>query len=148
MLGFACNSTIDFESEVDSIKTLLNDETHYAAMGDSEKWRSCWVSTDDATVLYMSADTFVVFTNIPEFSEALADIEPFELNLVRGNYEFVIGEERAFVRFDQRDNWAGVDNRTTQEYRILRKEGDRWKIQHSEVLELSSFDPDETGILN
>ena len=68
----------------------------------------------------------------------LRQIKPFELKLSRNNYDYVIGDDVAFVSFDQQDNWGGAD-RKTKETRTLRKVNDEWKILHASIVEVSSF---------
>ena len=66
------------------------------------------------------------------------------MKLTRNNYEYVIGDDVAFVSFDQQDNWAGAD-RKTKETRALKKLNGEWKIVHASIVEISSFAGQETG---
>ncbi|MBK9015241.1 MAG: hypothetical protein IPM82_14910 [Saprospiraceae bacterium] len=60
------------------------------------------------------------------------------MKLSRSNYDYVIGDDVAFVSFDQEDNWGGSD-RKTKETRTLRKTSGKWKTVHAGIVVTSSF---------
>ncbi|MBK8279586.1 MAG: hypothetical protein IPK94_05445 [Saprospiraceae bacterium] len=78
------------------------------------------------------------YTDFNSLAKMLSEAEPFDLKLSRNNYEYVIGDDVAFVSFDQEDNWGEAD-RKTKETRTLRKVNDKWKIVHAGIVVLSSF---------
>jgi len=134
-----------FESEKELITQLLNDETKYAAAADSLKWASCWVNTEDARFLLVSADGVVQFNGLSSLKKFFRDAKPFDLKLKRENYNFTIGNDVAYVSFDQQDNWDGTDGRKTKETRTLKKIDGNWKIVDVNVIEVSSFERPTTG---
>lgn len=134
----ACQKTSDRKSDEAAITKLLDDETHYAAMGDSKAWASCWINSDEASFIFTDVDGVQTYTDFNALANMISGVEPFELKFSRSNYEYVLGDDIAFVSFDQEDNWGGVD-RKTKETRTLRKIDGLWKIAHAAVVVVSSF---------
>lgn len=134
----ACHTSSDQKSEEAAITKLLNNESQFAAKGDSIQWKNCWVNSDDASFIFTSAAGVEVYDDFQSLAQAIGQTKPFELKLERDNYRYTIGDDVAFVSFDQQDNWEGV-NRKTKETRTLRKVNDEWKILHSSVVVISSF---------
>lgn len=140
----ACNSSDDPKDDEAAITKLLNDETHFAAKGDSTNWASCWVNSDDASFTITTADGTQSYSDYNSLAREIAQVNPFDLKLTRSNYDYVIGDEVAFVSFDQQDNWGGID-RKTKETRALRKINGDWKIVHANIVDLSSTGNQQTG---
>ena len=57
----ACTKPVDQEAEKKTITKLIDDETKFAASGDSAKWKSCWVNSSDAMFTLASADRVELF---------------------------------------------------------------------------------------
>ncbi len=144
VICLACNASSDRKSEEEAITKLLNEETHFAAKGDTANWASCWVKPDDAGFILTNAEGTQAFDNLHTVAKELSQYKPIELKLSRSNYDFIIDDEVAFVSFDQQDNWGGAD-RKTKETRALKKINGEWKIAHASVVEISSFANKETA---
>lgn len=144
LIFIACNTSTDQKSEEAAITKLLDNETHFAAKGDSANWAACWINSNDASFIITTADGAQVINDFNSLAQELRQVKPFELKLTRHNYKYVIGNEVAFVSFDQQDNWAGAD-RKTKETRTLKKINGEWKIVHASIVELSSFVNTETA---
>jgi hypothetical protein len=140
----ACNTSTDRKSEEATITKLLEDETHFAAKGDSANWASCWINSNEASFIITTADGAQVINDFNSLAQELRQVKPFELKLTRNNYKYAIGNEVAFVSFDQQDNWAGA-GRKTKETRTLKKMNGEWKIVHAAIVDVSSFAGKETG---
>jgi hypothetical protein len=138
-LCIACAGQPDYEKEKSAIATLIDQETHYAAAADSSNWKKCWTNTDEAMFTITSAAGAQQFRGWHNIEAALKGGEPFELKLQRDNYQYMIGNDVAFVSFDQQDNWGGTENKN-KESRTLRKIGGEWKIVNVNVIGVSSFD--------
>ena len=69
---------------------------------------------------------------------------PLILKLQRDNYNYTIGQDMAFVTFDQQDDWGGVE-RKTKESRTLKKVDGQWKIMNTSVVDVSSYERRKTG---
>lgn len=144
LLYCSCTNPINYDAEQASITKLLNAETHYAAKGDSDKWISCWISSEEASFTITDVDGTYNYVDIKSLASELSKSEPFELKLNRDNFNFVIGHDVAFVSFDQQDNWGGNEERTTKETRTLKKVDSQWKIFHANVVVVSSFERPQT----
>ncbi|PVD50665.1 hypothetical protein DC498_18920 [Terrimonas sp.] len=140
----SCNSTPDRKSDEAAIIKLLEDESHFAAKGDSVQWAKCWIHSNDASFIYTTAEGVQSIKGFKPLAQAISKIEPFELKLKRDNYNYAIGNDIAFVSFDQQDNWDGVD-RKTKETRTLQKVNGEWKTLHASVVDVSSFDQTQTA---
>lgn len=139
----SCGTSINYEAEEAAIKEVVDQETRYAAAADLDNWRACWVAGDMGNIIMSDATGYYHYTDLDELGTALSDMEPFDLELRRDNYDFVIGDNEAFVSFDQHDNWGG-DERHTKETRTLRKVDGEWKIVSGSVLGVSSYEVDHT----
>jgi hypothetical protein len=146
LLCWACAKP-DVESEKKTLIQLIDDETKYAAAADSVSWAKCWVNDSEAKFTIASVDgaqQFVGWDNInTSIKNVMKDSKPFELELNRDNYHFVIDGNVAFVSFDQQDNWGG-EGRKTKESRTLRKVDGQWKIVDANVITFSSYDRKNT----
>ncbi len=140
----ACNTVSDHKSEEATIAKLMDDESQFAAKGDSLAWASCWINSEEASFILTDVDGVQTFTDFNSLANMLSEAEPFELQLSRSNYEYTIGDDVAFVSFDQADNWGGVD-RKTKETRTLRKINGNWKIAHAGIVVVSSFPSGESA---
>ena len=138
LLCVACNTSSDRKSEETVITKILDDETRFAAKGDSIQWASCWVNSDDASFIITTADGVQTFNDFNSLAQEIRQVKPFDLKLTRNNYEYVIGDDFAIVSFDQQDNWSVAD-RKTKETRTLKKINGEWKIIHAAIVEVSSF---------
>ena len=139
----ACNTLFAQKSEEPAIKKLLEDESHFAAKGDTKQWANCWVNTDEATFMYTTSEGVQSFNGFKSIAQAIGEIKPFELKLSRDNYRYTVGGDIAFVSFDQQDNWGGADQKK-KETRTLRKINGAWKTVHSSVVVVSSFEHPQT----
>jgi hypothetical protein len=135
----------DLEAEKKSIKQLIDNESKYAAAADSLKWANCWVNTNDAQFTYVSVDGAQQYKGWRVIRSGFKGAKPFELKLTRDNYNFTIGNDVAFVSFDQQDNWGGMEERKTKETRTLKKIDGEWKIVDINVIAVSSFEKPITG---
>lgn len=145
MLLFAsCSSSTDQKSDEAAIIKLLENESHFAAKGDSAQWASCWLHSDNVTFIYTSAEGVQQVKGYAPLAQFLREVKPFELKLRRDNYNFTIDHDIAFVSFDQYDNW-GRSDRKTKETRTLQKVNGEWKTAHSAVVDVSSFDQPQTA---
>ena len=141
----ACTHFQDQNAEQAAISKLIDDETHYAASGDSLQWASCWVNDENAQFTFTSIDGISQYSGWFSIVAAFHGAEPFDLKLQRDNYKYTIGKEMAFVRFDQQDNWGGVSDHHTKESRTLKKVGDNWKILSVNVVDVSSYERPSTA---
>lgn len=141
----SCNNSPDRKADEAAITKLLENESHFAAKGDSAQWASCWLNSDDISFMYVSAGGVQSIKGFKALARAIGEIEPFELKLKRNNYSFITENNTAFVSFDQQDNWGGSIDRRTKETRTLQKVNGEWKTVHSSVVELSSFDQPQTA---
>lgn len=145
LLCWACAKPVDQQAEQAAIKQLLEDETRFAAGADSSRWAACWLQSEEASFLFTNADGAQSYSSFNTLASAISSINPFELTLRRENFSFVIGDDVAYVSFDQQDNWGGAGERKTKESRTLKKEDGQWKILHSNVIEVSSFERANRG---
>jgi hypothetical protein len=145
LLCFACSQAVDPEAEKSLITKLIDDETHYAAAADSMSWKNCWSNTPEAMFTITSAEGTQQFTGWQTIRAFMKGAQPFDLKLKRDNYHYTIGNDIAFVSFDQYDNWGGTDERKTKESRTLQKIGGEWKIVNVNVIGVSSFETAKTG---
>lgn len=141
----SCNNLPDRKADEAAITKLLENESLFAAKGDSAQWTSCWLNSDDISFMYVSAGGVQSIKGFKALARAIGEIEPFELKLKRNNYSFITENNTAFVSFDQQDNWGGSIDRRTKETRTLQKVNGEWKTVHSSVVELSSFDQPQTA---
>ena len=144
LLMATCNTLFAQKSEEAAITKLLQDESHFAAKGDSAQWANCWLNTNEVSFILTSSGGVQTFNGFKALAQAIGEIEPFDLKLTRYNYQFTIGGDIAFVRFDQQDNWGGVDQKK-KETRTLRKVKGQWKTVHSSVVVVSSFEQPGTA---
>ncbi len=133
-----CKIPVDQKSEEAAITKLLQNESEYAAKGDTLQWAKCWMNSDDVTFHYTNSEGLQSVNGFQSLAQLIGGIQPFELKLIRDNYHFSIGEDIAFVSFDQEDNWGGTE-RKKKETRTLRKVTNDWKITHASIVEVSSF---------
>jgi hypothetical protein len=145
LLCFACSQSIDPETEKSVITKLIDDETRYAAAADSANWKKCWSNTDEAMFTIASAEGAQQFTGWQTIQAFMKDAQSFDLKLKRDNYHYTIGNDVAFVSFDQYDNWGGTEERKTKESRTLRKIDGEWKIVNVNVIGVSSFEKARTA---
>lgn len=134
----ACSTSTDQKTEETAIAKLIDAETHFAAKGDSLQWASCWVNSDEASFCLSDVDGVQTYTDFNMLANMIGAIKPFELKLERNNFKYVIGKDVAFVSFDQKDNWGGID-RITKETRALKKINGKWKTIHAGIVVASSF---------
>ena len=142
LLCWACAKPINHDEEKAIITKVIEDESKYAAAGDSVKWASCWVNNDEARFMYASADQSVEYKSWKTIGAG--GLQPFDLKIQRDNFNYIIGQDLAFVTFDQQDNWGGVD-RKTKESRTLKKIDGRWKIMGISLVDVSSYERRNTG---
>ncbi len=142
LLCWACAKPINHEEEKAIITKLIEDESKYAAAADSAKWASCWVNDDDARFMYASADQSVEYKSWKTIGAG--GLEPFDIKIQRDNFNYTIGQDLAFVTFDQQDNWGGID-RKTKESRTLKKIDGQWKIMSISLVDVSSYERRKTG---
>ncbi|HRP55666.1 hypothetical protein [Agriterribacter sp.] len=138
LFSLGCNTATDKKSEEAAIAKLLYNESHFAAKGDSAQWAGCWLNSEETSFMYTNAEGVNTVKGFAPLAQFIATVEPFELKLKRDNYNYTIGNDVAFVSFDQQDNWGGTD-RNKKETRTLRKVNGEWKITHASIVELSSF---------
>ncbi len=148
LLCWACAKPVDFDAEKTAITKLIDDETKFAAAADSLNWSGCWNHTKDAVFSIASADGAQQFIGWANIKDGLKGGQPFNLKLKRDNYNFAIGNDIAFVSFDQYDNWGGDGERTTKETRTLKKVGGQWKISNTTVMDFSSYERIKTASMH
>ncbi len=134
----SCTATLDFKSEEAAITKVLLNESEYAAKGDHAQWAKCWLNSDDVSFSYTNYEGLQFVNGFQSLSKLIEGMQPFQLKLKRDNFHFSIGNDIAFVSFDQEDNWGGID-RKKKETRTLRKVDNEWKIAHASIVEVSSF---------
>lgn len=139
----ACNSVSNHQADEAFIIKLLDNESHFAAKGDSSQWASCWLNDDETSFIYTSADGVEAIKGFTSLATSIGQVKPFDLKLSRDNYNYTISDNLAFVSFDQQDNWGGSDHKK-KETRTLKKINGEWKIMHASVVELSSFSQPQT----
>lgn len=141
LLSVACSKQVDTEAEKSAITKLIDDETRYAAAADSANWKKYWNHTDESGFTITGAEGTQQFKGWKAIQTGLTtDAKPFDLKITRDNYQYTIGNDLAFVSFDQEDNWGGTEGRKTRETRTLRKADGEWKIVNLNVIDVSSFD--------
>jgi hypothetical protein len=136
LLCMACAKPVNHEEEKAIIAKLIEDETKHAASADSAKWASCWINNDEAMFVYASADQTAEYKGWNALASAATGSKPFDLKFQRDNFNYTIGQDIAFVTFDQQDNWGGVE-RKTKESRALKKIDGQWKIEEVNVIDFS-----------
>lgn len=144
LVSFACNTTFDLKTEEAAITKVLNDESHFAAKGDSAKWAGTWLNSEEVSFIYTNAEGVQTLNGFNALARGIGEMKPFDLKLERDNYNFTIGDDIAFVSFDQQDNWGGI-NRRKKETRTLQKVNGAWKIGHAAIVEVSSFEHPQTA---
>lgn len=145
LLCFACSQSVDPETEKSLITKLMDDHTRYGAAADSVNWAKCWSNTDEDMFTGTGANGTGQRIGWKEVKKNM-NKKPFELQLKRDNYHYTIGEDVAFVTFDQQDNWGGGDEmRKTRESRTLRKINGEWKVVHLNLINLSSYERHQTS---
>ncbi|MEX2233931.1 MAG: hypothetical protein WD824_17325 [Cyclobacteriaceae bacterium] len=141
LLSVACTKQADHEAEKSAITKLIDDETRYAAAADSASWKKYWRQTDESLFTITGAEGTQQFQGWNAIQTGLTtDAKPFNLKIKRDNYQYTIGNDVAFVSFDQEDNWGGSEDRKTKETRTLRKVDGEWKIVNLNVIDVSSFE--------
>ena len=85
----SCNNLPDRKADKAAITKLLENESHFAAKGDSAQWASCWLNSDDISFMYVSAGGVQSIKGFKALARAIGEIEPFELKLKRNNYSFI-----------------------------------------------------------
>lgn len=141
----SCNYSSDQKADEAAIIKLLENESHFAAKGDSAQWASCWLNSDDVSFMYVSAGGVQSAKGFKALARAIGAMVPFDLKLKRDNYRFITEKNTAFVSFDQQDNWGGSVDRKTKETRTLQKVNGEWKTVHASVVEVSSFSETPTA---
>jgi len=136
----SCSTPINWEAEKGSITQLLNDESKYASVGDSTNWASCWLESEETSMMLTSSEGFQNYVGFTSLANLVGEIEPFDLKMQRDNFDFTFGDNVAFVSFDQEDNWGGIEGRKTKETRKLKKINGAWKIVQGSVVVISSFE--------
>jgi hypothetical protein len=147
LLCWACTKP-DVEAEKKSITQLIDDATKYAAAADSVNWSKNWVQTEDARWAYVSDGDIREYKGWSNIKNLSKELKPFELKLIRDNYNYTIGKDVAFVSFDQQDNWGGVEGRRTKETRTLKKIDGQWKILDVNVIDITSLDRQPSGSMH
>lgn len=142
---WACTKPVDYDAEKAIITKLIDDETNYAASADSINWANSWANTDDAMFSITDANESQQYNGWQNIKAVMKDAKPFDLNLKRDNYNFIISQDVAFVTFDQQDNWGGTEVRKTKETRTLKKMENQWKIVNANVITVSSYENRRTG---
>lgn len=137
LLSWACAKP-DFENEKKTITQLIDDETKYAAAGDTVNWAKCWINDADAKFTFATMDGAQQLVGWDSVKTIIRGLEPFELKLKRDNYVYTIDDNVAFVSFDQEDNFS--EGRSTKESRTLRKVDGQWKIVDANIIEVSSYE--------
>lgn len=144
LLGWGCAPSVNQDAEQAVITELLHNETHYALTGDSANWASCWATGEEVSLRFTDATGTSEYHGWSSVASLVSDFEPVELTLERDNYHYVIGNDVAFVSFDQRDNWGESGERRTKETRSLRKIDGQWKIITVDVVDISSLETPTT----
>ncbi len=139
-LLFACSDNMNVEKDKAEIKSLLENESQYAANADVDNYLSCWANTNDVSFIYTDATGNQNNYGLNTLKEMISQAEPFELKLSRDNYHFVFGKDMAFVSYDQTDNWGGGPETRKKETRTLKKIEGKWKIVNTSVVDVSSFE--------
>lgn len=137
-LCLACTQSVDVKTEETAVKQLIDDHTRYGASADSVNWAKYWSQTDEDMFTNTGANGSVQFHGWQNIRKAM-NKNPFELKLKRSNYHYTIGNDVAFVTFDQEDNWGGIEGRKTREARTLKKIDGQWKIVNVNVINVSSY---------
>jgi hypothetical protein len=127
------------EPEITAIKKLLMDESTYAAKRDFANWSSCWVHSGEAVFTYIRADATVSRFGFDNIASVFNNTNSFLPEINCKNYYFLIGENSAFVSYDQTDNWGEEPGETKKQTRTLIKKDGQWKILHKTVVVASSF---------
>lgn len=140
LLCCACTKSMDQDAEKTAITKLIDDETHFAAAADSVNIAQCWSSNEEAMFTITTADGAQEFRGWKAIKTMMKDAKPFELKIKRENYQYTIGNDLAFVSFDQQDNWGGTEARKTKESRTLKKIDGEWKIVNLNVIDVSSYE--------
>lgn len=133
------SNSAEKESEVTAIKKLLMDESTYAAKRDFTNWSSCWAHSDEAVFTYIRAEGTVSRFGFDNIARSFKDANSFLPEINCKNYYFLIGENSAFISYDQTDNWGEEPGETKKQTRTLIKKDGQWKILHKNVVVVSSF---------
>ncbi|MFT4016789.1 MAG: hypothetical protein QM668_07475 [Agriterribacter sp.] len=145
LFSLGCNTASDKKSDESVITKLLENESHFAAKGDSAQWASCWLNSDDVSFIFTSSEGVQFVKGFKTLAQFIGEDKPFDLKLKRDNYNYKIDDNIAFVSFDQQDNWGGNVDRKTKETRTLQKVNGEWKTVHASVVEVSSFNEAPTA---
>ncbi|WP_207432081.1 hypothetical protein [Sabulibacter ruber] len=140
LLCSACARPMSSENHQTTITKLIDDETYFIAAADTLNWAKCWVQTEEAQFTMASARGCWQLNGWDSIRTNFRGARPFKLDLKRDNYHYTIGENVAYVSFDQYDNWGGSGSYRKKESRTLRKVDDQWKIVQTNVIVTSSYD--------
>ncbi len=133
-------SHLSRETEEESIRKVLDEETIYFYTRDYNKWASCWSHQSDVYFAYTSANTFVMCKGWEEVKEHMKNFmrdnpDPHSPPIERSNFVFHLQDDLAWVYFDNREGEV-----YGKQQRVLRKENGQWKIINVTAFDASSYD--------
>ena len=133
-------SHLSRETEEESIRKVLDEETIYFYVRDYNKWASCWSHQPDVYFAYTSANTFVMCKGWEEVKEHMKTFmrdnpDPHSPPIERSNFVFHLQDGLAWVYFDNREGEV-----YGKQQRVLRKENGQWKIINVTAFDASSYD--------
>ena len=77
LLCLACNTSSNRQSDEAAITKLLDNESHFAAKGDSTQWASCWVNSDDVSFIITTSDGSQTFNDFNSLAKGTAPDQAF-----------------------------------------------------------------------
>jgi len=125
------------------IITVLKNETDYFAKKDFEKWSQQWSHSPDIVFTYTVNNQANVAKGWEQLSKLMKDVMA-EYSSIKPNYErdfhdITVDGNLAVAHFTQRDSLDGTPT-TKDESRTLKREGGKWKITGSQIINLTSFE--------
>ena len=119
-------------SDVDAIKTVIEQETKAFFGVNYQKWMESWVHTPSAYWSYADASGINYYEGWKAievgFSDYFVTTKPGEIEVERTWQEIKVYGDGAYARFKQRVVTDGVPGPEQVEIRVLEKQNNAWKI--------------------
>lgn len=125
------------------IITVLKNETDYFAKKDFEKWSQQWSHAPDVLFTYTVNNQANVARGWEQLSkmikDAMAEYTSIKPNYERDFHNITLDGNLAVVHFTQKDSLDGTPT-TKHETRTLKREGGKWKLIGSQIINITSFE--------
>ena len=125
------------------IITVLKNETDYFAKKDFEKWSQQWSHSPDILFTYTVNNQANVARGWEQLSkmvkQVMAEFTNMKPDYKRDFHNITIDGNLAVAHFTQNDSLDGTPT-TKHESRTLKREGGKWKIIASQIINMTSFE--------